>query len=353
MNLGGLQASSPSPGWAVVQDRKAAEKTGGKGKEAAGEAKGDLKQAGEKVMDALKRTDLNAGRGESPRGMHAFACPGSLEGAVTGIHAPHGQEWLKNLRRRTSVHEKTLTGFSWLPQVCRSAWKVSKTTNRSCSFRDPGIGQAGQSMLMGSRPHRCRGCLTLLSQRGLGISSAGKVTLKTLEETKRGGVQRPEHRLSHWKSLRTHHAEPDASCLLPDQVAALLSCDPGVRSGAQDASRAMMAAAGRVRSELANHRRLLDGITVKSVLAELEWLSEALAPLCHFTPVGPHADGPWVSEAFARPDAGQGAAYAAAYTTALTALETDRYFRLVADLQLFCSVPPLRQARRARLRSSG
>jgi len=156
--------------------------------------------------------------------------------------------------------------------------------------------------------------------------------------------------------LRRHNVEPAASSFLVDQISALLSYDPGVRCGAQEASRAMMTAAGLVRSDLANHRRLLDGSTVKNLSAELEWLSAALGPLSHTAPVEPNVHGPRVNEsaqALARPDAPQGAAYAAAYTTALTALETDRYFRLIAGLQLFCSAPPLRPARRARARSSG
>ena len=118
----------------------------------------------------------------------------------------------------------------------------------------------------------------------------------------------------------------------------------------------MMTAAGLVRSGLAKHRRLLDVTTVKNLSAELDWLSAALGPLSHAAPAKPNFHGPRVNEsaqALARPDAPQGAAYAAAYTTALTALETDRYFRLIAGLQLFSSAPPLRPARRARPRSSG
>lgn len=173
-------------------------------------------------------------------------------------------------------------------------------------------------------------------------SIAGDVTLKTLEETHnifdssgrpergsgphrgRGNRQWPDPRGSNWKPLRKHHVEPVSSAFLLDEVAALLAYDPGVRSGAQDASRAMMAATGRVGLDLANHRRLLDATTVNKLLAELEWLTAALGPLSHFTPP-------------------EGPEYAAAYTSALGALESDRYFRLVADLQLFCSAPPLKQ----------
>jgi hypothetical protein len=182
-------------------------------------------------------------------------------------------------------------------------------------------------------------------------SIAGDVTLKTLEEThdifdssdrpgrgsgshsRRGNLQWPEHGRSKWKPLRKHHVEPVASAFLLDEVSALLAYDPGVRSGAQDASRAMMAATGRVCLDLANHRRLLDAATVNRLLAELEWLTVALGPLSHFTP--PEGDG-----------------YAAAYTTALAALESDRYFRLVADLQLFCSAPPLKTGKSRKHRQS-
>jgi hypothetical protein len=132
---------------------------------------------------------------------------------------------------------------------------------------------------------------------------------------------------------RTHHqAEPVASSFLVDQVAALLCYDPSVRSGAQDASDAMSAAAGRVWSALGD-RRLFNRAAVEELRAELSWLTESLAPLSHLQ----------------HPHNTQGSAYQAACDRALAALESDRYFRLVADLQQFCSAPPVRQPRRRHL----
>lgn len=126
---------------------------------------------------------------------------------------------------------------------------------------------------------------------------------------------------------RTHHqTEPVAPALLFDQVAALLCYDPGVRSGVQHAPGAMSAAAGQVWSMLGD-RRLFDRTSVDGLRAELTWLAEALGPLSH----------------------PQETAYDAAYDTALTALESERYFQLVADLQQFCSSPPVRQPRRMHL----
>ncbi|MDQ0618720.1 inorganic triphosphatase YgiF [Arthrobacter globiformis] len=135
-------------------------------------------------------------------------------------------------------------------------------------------------------------------------------------------------------------AEPVASSFLFDQVAALLCYDPSVRSGQQDASNAMSAAAGRVWSTLGD-RKLFNRTESDRLRAELTWLAEALGPLSKSalvreqTPRNLHDRG-----------TAQGSAYEAAYDTALAALESDRYFRLVADLQQFCSAPPLRQPRR-------
>ncbi|MFE4541145.1 CHAD domain-containing protein [Arthrobacter sp. NPDC056727] len=132
---------------------------------------------------------------------------------------------------------------------------------------------------------------------------------------------------------KTHHtADPDAPSFLVDQVAELLCCDPSVRSGEQYASNAMTAAAGRVWSVLGD-RRLYDRTAVDELRAELTWLTGALGPLNHSTPVRERAQS-------------KEPAYEAAYETALSALESDRYFRLVADLQQFCSTPPVRQPRR-------
>lgn len=140
-----------------------------------------------------------------------------------------------------------------------------------------------------------------------------------------------------------HRTEPVASSFLSDQVAALLYYDPAVRSGEQDASGAMSAAAGKVWSVL-GERKLFDRTAVNKLRAELAWLNEALTPLSHSTPV--HKQTPWSPQ---NPVSGQRTDYEAAYGTALTALESDRYFRLVADLQQFCSTPPVRRPRRRHL----
>jgi hypothetical protein len=176
----------------------------------------------------------------------------------------------------------------------------------------------------------------------------------------RGSPQLPERRCSSWKTLTKHQFEPVTSSLLFDQVAALLCYDPGVRSGAQDASRAMTAAAVRVRSVLGNHRRLFNKTAMKQLRSDLEWLTEAIGPLSYSTRVyeqtQPNIQEPWQNEAAqasGRPGTAQGTAYLAAYNVALTALESDRYFRLVADLQLLCSTPPVKQAPRTRLRGNG
>ncbi|MFC9354550.1 CHAD domain-containing protein [Arthrobacter sp. NPDC057013] len=141
---------------------------------------------------------------------------------------------------------------------------------------------------------------------------------------------------------KTHQqAAPAVSSFLCDQVAALLSCDPGVRAGERNASGGMTAAAGRVWSVLGD-RRLFDRTAVDGLRAELAWLFEALGPLSHSAPV--HDPTRPLHPATAR-----GSEYGAAYDRALAALESDRYFRLVAELQQFCSAPPVRQPRRSHL----
>ena len=135
---------------------------------------------------------------------------------------------------------------------------------------------------------------------------------------------------------KTHHqAGPVTPSFLVDQVAALLCYDPSVRSGGQDASSAMSAAADQVSSVLAD-RRLFDRAEVDELRAELAWLSAALGPLSHVPPARKQTD-PYEP------------AYETAYDTALAALESERYFRLVAGLQKFCSAPPVRQPRRRHL----
>ena len=140
-----------------------------------------------------------------------------------------------------------------------------------------------------------------------------------------------------------HHAEPVASSFLFDQVAVLLCYDPSVRSGEQDASNAMSAAAGRVWSALGD-RKLFNRTAVEELRAELAWLTESLDPLSHSAPVHEQP-----LRNLQHPHTVQGTAYEAAYDKALAALESDRYYRLVADLQQFCSTPPVRQPRRRHL----
>jgi len=97
----------------------------------------------------------------------------------------------------------------------------------------------------------------------------------------------------------------------------------------------MGAAAAQVWSVLGD-RKLFDRTAVDELRAELIWLTEALGPLSRSAP------------ARGRPQSKEHA-YETAYGTALAALESDRYFRLVAGLQQFCSTPPVRQPRRSHL----
>ncbi|MFP3462910.1 CHAD domain-containing protein [Arthrobacter globiformis] len=146
---------------------------------------------------------------------------------------------------------------------------------------------------------------------------------------------------------KTHHQDASVeSSFLFDQVAALLRYDPSVRSGGQDASAAMSAAAGRVWSVLGD-RRLYNRTAVDGLRAELTWLSESLAPLSRCASVHHPSRSNSQGAAHGSAHEAHGSAYEAAYDRALAALESARYFRLVADLQQLCSGPPAAQPRRS------
>lgn len=133
------------------------------------------------------------------------------------------------------------------------------------------------------------------------------------------------------------------AALLAEQLAELLAQDPGVRAGSPEAARTMRAAARRSRKALHDHRKLFTKTAVKSLRSELEWVIHALGPLRHAarTDVLAHRpDLPLVNGTgldFGAADSSHGAGYDMAYGTALAALESDRYFTLISELQTFCS----------------
>lgn len=135
---------------------------------------------------------------------------------------------------------------------------------------------------------------------------------------------------------------------LAEQLAILLSHDPEVRSGTPDAARKMRLAARRSRSILEIHRKSFRKTAVKRLRAELRWLAKSVGPLRHTT-VGDEEARVLAQQlpmlnmlglGFASAENERGNAYANAYKSALAALESDRYFLLVSELQAFCADPP-------------
>lgn len=135
------------------------------------------------------------------------------------------------------------------------------------------------------------------------------------------------------------------AALLAEQLAELLTQDPGVRAGSPDAARKMRAAARRSRVALHDHRKLFTKAAVKSLRSELEWVIHVLGPLRHASRMDASTRGPDQDLPLANApglDCGaavssHGAEYDVAYGTALAALESERYFALISELQTFCS----------------
>lgn len=151
-------------------------------------------------------------------------------------------------------------------------------------------------------------------------------------------------------SATTPEIESTTSFLM-EQLAALLAHDPGVRSGTQEAARKMRAAARCSRSILEIHRKCFRKSAVKRLRAELKWLAKSVGPLRHATVGDEQARVPaqqlpmlnmlnMLGLGFASVENEPGNAYENAYKSALAALESDRYFHLISELQSFCADPP-------------
>lgn len=134
-----------------------------------------------------------------------------------------------------------------------------------------------------------------------------------------------------------------------EQVEALKTHDPGVREGAPDAVHQLRVAARRMRSVLANFRKLTDKGTAQLLRGELQWLAGAVGeardievmraqlneligaepPELIIGPVKQHIEDQL------------GAAYEAALAEGLAVLDSDRYIRLLDELDGFLAAPPL------------
>ena len=135
---------------------------------------------------------------------------------------------------------------------------------------------------------------------------------------------------------------------LGKQITELLTNDPGVRLGTPDAVHRMRSATRRSRSALATYRTLFDKAAVRRLRDELKWLAgilgrprdaevmrERLRQHVRDLPAGLRR-GP-----VAKPiELELGTAYNAGYRQVLKTLGSDRYFRLLDDLEDFCNHPP-------------
>ncbi|MCB5273513.1 hypothetical protein BJG92_01035 [Arthrobacter sp. SO5] len=136
---------------------------------------------------------------------------------------------------------------------------------------------------------------------------------------------------------------------LHQQVEALKTQDPGVRTDAPDAVHQLRVAARRLRSALATFGKLTDSGTAKPLRAELKWLASTVGQARDAEVMRARlremidAEPP---ELLLGPVAQQieehlGAIHHDARAAGLAALDSDRYFRLLDSLDAFLESPPL------------
>lgn len=137
---------------------------------------------------------------------------------------------------------------------------------------------------------------------------------------------------------------------LGGQIDELLAQDPRVRLEEEDAVHAMRSAARRMRSALAVYRKVFGGAAVRRLRDELQWIGGILgAPRDaevmlerlrqHTAELPPEQAGDVVKE---RVERELGTRFDAGYRKAQEVLLSDRYFRLLDDLEGFRDYPPVR-----------
>jgi CHAD domain-containing protein len=134
-----------------------------------------------------------------------------------------------------------------------------------------------------------------------------------------------------------------------EHVRALVEQDPLVRQGAPDSVHDMRIAARRLRSALATYRALLAAEVAGRLRDELKWLGGALGASRDIEVinlrldclVGSEPPGLVLGPVASRIDAQLGAEATAALHTGLGALDSERYFRLLNDLDWLLASPPL------------
>jgi CHAD domain-containing protein len=137
---------------------------------------------------------------------------------------------------------------------------------------------------------------------------------------------------------------------LGGQIDEILAQDPRVRLEEPDAVHAMRSAARRIRSALSVYRKLFGGAAVRRLRDELQWIGRILGTprdaevmlerlRQHAAELPPEQAADVVKE---RVERELGTRFNAGYRKAQEVLLTDRYFRLLDDLEDFRAHPPVR-----------
>jgi CHAD domain-containing protein len=139
---------------------------------------------------------------------------------------------------------------------------------------------------------------------------------------------------------------------LGQHLARLLEQDAGVRADHAEAVHRLRIAARRLRSTLTTFRPVLDTSVTDPVREELRWLGEEFARARDAQALREHLDAALASEPVelvigpvrARLDDELSAAYTTGRKAAASALDSDRYVRLLDSLEELVAFPPLQSA---------
>jgi CHAD domain-containing protein len=133
------------------------------------------------------------------------------------------------------------------------------------------------------------------------------------------------------------------------QIGEILAQDPGVRLEEPESVHNMRSALRRVRSVLAAYRKLYAAAPVRRLRDELKWLGQLLGGprdaevlLARLRGhLGDLPPGEGVEDVRAKVEHKVGGAYDEGYRQLQEALRSDRYFRLLDDLEAFRDKPPV------------
>ncbi|MBB6406903.1 CYTH and CHAD domain-containing protein [Arthrobacter sp. AZCC_0090] len=137
---------------------------------------------------------------------------------------------------------------------------------------------------------------------------------------------------------------------LAAQIAEITAQDPGVRQGADDAVHRMRSATRRLRSALSAYGRLFDAEAAAHLKTELKWLATVLGKARDAEVLrdrigellNDQPDALLSSPAATKITDELEAAYNSGYREALRSVGTERYFRLLDELEKFRDEPPTR-----------